>query len=88
MKSITLNSGAVMPTVGLGVFLISDATVCELTVQTALRVGCRLIDTAAAYGNAASRGPRRRGIRSAARRATPLTTKIWVTDHYTPRPRR
>lgn len=63
IPSITLNDGAEMPRLGLGVFLVSDVAVCEASVTTALRAGYRLIDTAAFYGNERAVG---RGIRSSA----------------------
>ena len=51
MKFTTLNNGIVMPLLGFGVYQMSDAAQCEAAVAEALRVGYRLIDTAAAYGN-------------------------------------
>jgi diketogulonate reductase-like aldo/keto reductase len=47
---IALNDEASMPVLGLGVAKLSDAET-ESSVSAALEVGCRLIDTAAAYGN-------------------------------------
>ncbi|GLE54048.1 hypothetical protein ATCCBAA256_36100 [Mycobacterium montefiorense] len=50
IPTITLNDDAKMPVLGLGVAKLSDAE-AERSVTAALEVGCRLIDTAAAYGN-------------------------------------
>ena len=47
---IALNDDAKMPVLGLGVAKLSDAET-ESSVTAALEAGCRLIDTAAAYGN-------------------------------------
>ena len=44
-----------MPVLGLGVGELSDAET-ERAVSAALEIGCRLIDTAAAYGNEAAVG--------------------------------
>ena len=51
MEYVTLNNGVKMPMLGLGVFRITDLTECEEVVYQAIKVGYRLIDTAAAYGN-------------------------------------
>lgn len=60
MKFTTLNNGIAMPMLGFGVYQMSDAAQCEAAVAEALRVGYRLIDTAAAYGNEEAGGPLRR----------------------------
>jgi diketogulonate reductase-like aldo/keto reductase len=80
MKSVTLNNGVDMPAIGLGVYLVSDVSECERSVEAALRTGCRLIDTAAVYGNerAVGRGMRASGV---PRDEIFLTTKVWVTDY-------
>lgn len=80
MPSVTLNNGQSMPSIGLGVFLVSNVAVCERSVEFALRSGYRLIDTAAAYGNerAVGRGIVASGV---ARSDIFLTTKIWVSDY-------
>lgn len=49
-KTITLNTGYKMPTVGLGTWTLYD-DVCETAVYHALKTGYRLIDTAKYYGN-------------------------------------
>jgi len=51
IPTVTLNNGVRMPLLGFGVFQMADAEECERSVSEALRVGYRLIDTAASYGN-------------------------------------
>ncbi len=53
--SITLNDENTMPVLGLGVADLSEDET-ERAVSAALEVGCRLIDTATAYGNEAAVG--------------------------------
>lgn len=79
MKYIELNNGVKMPAVGLGVFRITDPEQCEETVYQAIKMGYRLIDTAAAYENeeAVGRGIKRSGV---PREELFITTKLWVTD--------
>lgn len=55
VPSIALNDENTMPVVGLGVAELSDDET-ERAVSTALEIGCRLIDTASAYGNEAAVG--------------------------------
>lgn len=78
MKTVTLNNGITMPTVGYGVFKISPEE-CTRSVIDALEVGYRLIDTAAIYGNETQVGDalRQSGV---ARDEIFLTTKLWVGD--------
>ncbi len=74
---ITLSNGVEIPALGLGV-LQSVGDEAASAVETALRAGYRLIDTAAAYGNEREVG---RGIRQSgvAREDVFLTTKLWMT---------
>ena len=51
MKNLTLHNGVQMPLEGFGVFQVTDAAVCKQAVLDAIRVGYRLIDTAALYRN-------------------------------------
>jgi len=53
--SITLNNGVSIPQLGLGVFQVPPAD-AQRVVETALEVGYRHIDTAAAYNNEAGVG--------------------------------
>jgi 2,5-diketo-D-gluconate reductase A len=50
VPDITLNTGALMPQLGFGVWQISSEEVVE-PVRVAIEAGYRSIDTAAAYGN-------------------------------------
>ena len=79
MRTITLNNGVRMPMLGLGVFQAApEATAAA--VQEALRVGYRLIDTAAIYGNEreVGEGIRRSGV---ARDELFVETKAWINDY-------
>lgn len=76
---LTLNNGVSMPALGLGVYQSAPEETAS-AVETALRVGYRHIDTAAAYGNEreVGEGLRRSGI---ARDEVFIETKVWVTDY-------
>lgn len=79
MDYVKLNNGISMPILGLGVFQIPDLAECEETVLTALKLGYRLVDTAAAYLNERAVGDALK--RSAIARADLfITTKLWVQD--------
>ena len=49
-KSVTLNSGYVMPIYGIGTYSLHVDT-CRNALQVAFKNGVRLVDTAHAYGN-------------------------------------
>lgn len=51
MDKLTLNNQVTIPLTGLGVYQINNLDECEHTVLHALKMGYRLIDTAACYGN-------------------------------------
>ncbi|WP_156746183.1 aldo/keto reductase [Mycobacterium sp. 1423905.2] len=55
VPSVTLNDENTMPVLGLGVAELSEDET-ERAVSAALEIGCRLIDTASAYGNEAAVG--------------------------------
>ncbi|WP_137596826.1 aldo/keto reductase [Paucilactobacillus kaifaensis] len=76
----TLNNGVKIPIVGFGTWQTPNGEVAYKSVKTALSVGYRHIDTAAAYGNEESVG---RGIKDSgvARQDIFLTTKLWNDDH-------
>ena len=79
VPSITLNNGVRLPALGFGVFQSSpDET--SAAVETALRVGYRHIDTAAAYFNErqVGEGIRRSGV---PREDVFIETKIWISDY-------
>lgn len=79
MPVLTLNNGATLPALGLGVFQSAPEETAA-AVDSALRTGYRHIDTAAAYGNErqVGEGLRRSGID---RRDVVLETKIWPSDY-------
>lgn len=76
---LTLNNGVELPAVGLGVFQSSAQETAD-AVETALCIGYRHIDTAAAYGNEreVGQGIRRSGV---PREDVFLETKIWASDY-------
>lgn len=79
MPSIALNDENTMPVLGLGVADLSEDET-ERAVSAALEMGCRLIDTASAYGNEAAVG---RAIASSGipRAELFVTTKLATADH-------
>ncbi|MET0714591.1 MAG: aldo/keto reductase [Mycetocola sp.] len=87
MEFFPLNDNRTMPSLGLGVYLVTDAQECERSVETALRAGYRLIDTAAAYGNERAVG---RGITASGidRSEIFVTTKVWPHDYGLERTRK
>lgn len=78
-SKVTLNNGAEMPWLGLGVFRSEDGPEVENAVKTALENGYRSIDTAAIYQN-------EKGIGNAilgsvvAREEIFLTSKVWNSE--------
>jgi 2,5-diketo-D-gluconate reductase A len=79
IPSIALNDENTMPVLGLGVADLSDDE-AERAVSAALEIGCRLIDTATAYGNEAGVG---RAIAASGipRAELFVTTKLATEDH-------
>ena len=77
MEYLTLNNGIKMPMAGIGVFLMSPAE-AEASVESALKSGVRLIDTANGYMNESGTG---RGIKKSGvpREEIFLVTKLWPT---------
>ena len=77
MEYVTLNNGIKMPMAGIGVFMMSPAE-AEAAVESALRSGVRLIDTANGYMNESGtgRGMKKSGV---AREDIFLVTKLWPT---------
>lgn len=76
---LTLNNGIQIPQLGFGVFQVPPGQT-EAVVSTALEVGYRSIDTAAAYQNEEGVG---RAIASCGldRDEIFVTTKLWNADH-------
>lgn len=77
--NITLNNGVEMPALGFGVFQTPPAETVA-SVAEALRVGYRLIDTAASYFNEREVGE---GIRQSGldRSEIFIETKLWISDY-------
>lgn len=77
MEYLKLNNGIKMPMAGIGVFMMSPAE-AEAAVESALKSGVRLIDTANGYMNESGTG---RGIKKSgvAREDIFLVTKLWPT---------
>lgn len=83
MEYVTLSNGIKMPLAGFGVFQVNDKAVCKQSVLAAIRLGYRLIDTAAVYGNEDAVGE---AVREAiaeglcTRDELFITSKLWVQD--------
>lgn len=77
MEYLTLNNGLKMPMAGIGVFMMSPDE-AQAAVESALRSGVRLIDTANGYMNESGTG---RGIKNSGvpREDIFLVTKLWPT---------
>ncbi|MDC7284762.1 aldo/keto reductase [Bifidobacterium thermophilum] len=77
MEYFTLSNGNKMPMAGIGVFMMSPAE-AETAVESALKSGVRLIDTANGYMNESGTG---RGIKKSgvAREEIFLVSKLWPT---------
>ena len=56
MQTVKLNNGVEIPTLGFGVFQITDLVECERSVVDAIQSGYRHIDTAESYMNEESGG--------------------------------
>jgi 2,5-diketo-D-gluconate reductase A len=85
VPALALNDENTIPTLGLGVGEMSGDE-AERAVSAALEIGCRLIDTAASYGNEAAVG---RAIAASGipRAELFVTTKLATADHgYTSAP--
>ncbi|CAL9391042.1 putative oxidoreductase_MSMEI_2347 [Nocardiopsis dassonvillei] len=72
VPELTLNNGLRIPQLGLGVWQVPDEQVVDV-VTTALEVGYRSFDTAAAYGN-------ERGVGEALRRSGIERDDLFVTS--------
>ena len=77
MEYFTISNGNKMPMAGIGVFMMSPAE-AEAAVESAIKSGVRLIDTANGYMNESGTG---RGIKKSgvAREEIFLVTKLWPT---------
>ncbi|MEV7973716.1 aldo/keto reductase [Cellulomonas sp. NPDC089187] len=79
IPTLTLNNGVTLPALGLGVFQSAPEETTS-AVETALRLGYRHLDTAAAYGNEREVGA---GIVASGvpREEIVVETKVWVSDY-------
>ena len=79
MEFFELHNSVRVPAVGLGVFQVPPGERTQATVESALRRGYRLIDTAAYYSNEAdvAIGLERSGV---SRSEVFLTSKVWLDD--------
>jgi diketogulonate reductase-like aldo/keto reductase len=77
-RTVTLNTGAPMPWLGLGVWQVEDGDAARV-VREAVESGYRSIDTAKVYGNERGVGE---GIRTCGvpRERLFVTTKVWNED--------
>ncbi|WP_316572448.1 aldo/keto reductase [Neobacillus sp. YIM B06451] len=78
-ETARLHNGVEIPYFGLGVYKVEEGTQVEVTVSEALKLGYRLIDTAALYQNeeGVGRAVRQSGI---PRKEIFITTKVWNSD--------
>ena len=82
-KEIVLNNGVTMPPIGYGVFRMTNLEECENAVVQAVKIGYRLIDTAAAYENETAVGKAIKRVSAEGivqREELFITTKLWITD--------
>ena len=82
MDNLSLNNGLKCPVTGIGTYLLAPAD-AENSVKEALKMGCRLIDTANVYVNerAVGRGMKDSGVK---REEIFLSTKLWPTEYENP----
>ena len=82
MDYLTLNNGQKCPVTGIGTYLLAPSD-AENSVREALKMGCRLIDTANVYVNerAVGRGMKDSGVK---REDIFLSTKLWPTEYENP----
>jgi 2,5-diketo-D-gluconate reductase A len=75
---LRLNDGHTIPQLGLGIWQVPAASTAD-TVSSALKLGYRLVDGAAIYGNEEGQGE---GIRHSGvpRDEVFVTTKVWNSD--------
>ncbi|WP_372169853.1 aldo/keto reductase [Xanthomonas axonopodis] len=78
-STLRLNNGVEMPVLGFGVFQTSPEDTIS-SVKEAIKVGYRLIDTAAVYANEREVGEamRQAGV---ARAELFITTKLWISEY-------
>ena len=79
MDKLTLNNQVTIPLTGLGVYQINNLDECEHTVLNALKMGYRLIDTAACYGNEKAVGNEIKKSQIP-REDIFISSKVWIQD--------
>ncbi len=77
--AITLNNGVELPALGFGVFQTPPEQT-QAAVEEALRIGYRMVDTAASYGNEREVGAAI-AASGLARNDLFVQTKLWVTNY-------
>ncbi len=79
MEYIALNNGIKCPAMGIGTFMLAPPD-AENSVREALKMGYRLVDTAAAYMNerAVGRGIKESGV---PREEVFISTKLWPSEY-------
>ena len=79
MKYVTMNNEGKCPAIGIGTFMLSPED-AQNSVREALKMGYRLVDTAAAYVNerAVGRGIKESGV---SREEIFLSTKLWPSEY-------
>ncbi len=82
-RTVILNNGVEIPTLGLGVWQMREGAETENAVRWALDAGYRMIDTARLYGNERSVG---RAVRASGipREEIFVTTKLFPTGFFNP----
>lgn len=76
LPSLRLNTGAVLPAIGLGFWKVPRASAAELVVE-AVRAGYRHFDCACDYGNETEVGA---GLQAAMRQGLARREELWVTS--------
>lgn len=79
MNYVTMNNEGKCPAIGIGTFMLAPED-AQNSVREALKMGYRLVDTAAAYVNerAVGRGIKESGV---PREEVFLSTKIWPSEY-------
>jgi diketogulonate reductase-like aldo/keto reductase len=81
MEYKTLNDGNRMPMEGFGVYRVTDKEECERAVYQAVKIGYRLLDTAAIYGNEDALG---RAVRKAVQDGLVKREDLFITSKIFP----
>ena len=78
-KYFKMNNGIAIPAIGFGTWQTPDGDIAIQSVEQAIKVGYRHIDTAAIYGNEQSIGS---GIKKSGsnRKVLFITSKVWNTE--------